>query len=48
MVSMFPNAGSKDKTETTLKEKVPQKIRVGEYLMHSWSLKQWTQQLEVI
>lgn len=48
MFFMFPNAGSKDKTETTLKEKVPQKIRMGEYLMHSWSLKQWTQQLKVI
>lgn len=33
MFSMFPNAGSKDKTETTLKENVPQKIRVGEYLI---------------
>lgn len=47
MFFMFQDAGSEEKREMTLKAKVPQKNSVRDYLMHFWSQKQFSEQLEV-
>lgn len=48
MFFMFQDAGSKEKTEMTLKVKAPQQNTVRDYLMHFCSQKQFSQQLKVV